>query len=354
VSDDQPMEPRRISQHVVDVRWIEQVLAELRWRLKPDGETGEAAEHAAAEARASVLNLVAVARTSAEQTKVAETLRRLSVHHPSRTLILLAQHKRTSLKLDATVSAQSSLVSGHRISVEQVLLHAHGLVAEHLASTIAPLLIPDLPVMLWWPGRPEFESRLFNELTDLCDRLIVDTDVLDPGDFPALVDVARRRRRRCAIGDFNWARLMPWRELAAQFFDPAPMRPWLAAMNGVTVWSGGQGSTTQARLLAGWARSRLAAAGVEVRTSLHEVEGEAPGVAGMTLFSQTDGRTAQFTIAREPAGLLETEVHLGEQEYSGQTVRLAPKDEAALLAMELVIPGHDRVYEEALAAASRL
>ncbi len=354
MSVDRSAETGPISQQVVDVRWIEQVLAELRCRLKPDGETGEAAEHAAAEARASVLNLVAVARTAAEQTKVAETIGRLSVHHPSRTLILLAQHKRTSLKLDATVSAQSSLVSGHRISMEQVLLHAHGPLAEHLASTVAPLLIPDLPVMLWWPGRPEFESRLFNELTNLCDRLIVDTDLLHARDFPALVHVARRRRAGCAIGDFNWARLMPWRELAAQFFDPTPMRPWLATMNGVTVWSVGQGSTTQARLLAGWARSRLAAAGVEVRTRLHEVEGEAPGVAGMTLSAQADGRTAQFTIARKAASLLVTEVRLGEQEYPGQTVRLAPKDEAALLAMELVIPGHDRVYEEALAAASRL
>ncbi len=354
MSVDRSAETGPISQQLVDVRWIEQVLAELRWRLKPDGETGEAAEHAAAEARASVLNLVAVARTSAEQSHVAETLGRLSIHHPSRSLILLAQNERRSLKLDATVSAQSSLVSGHRISMEQVLLHAHGPVAEHLASTVAPLLIPDLPVMLWWPGRPEFESRLFNELADLCDRLIVDTDVLDPRDFPALLEVARRRRAGCAIGDFNWARLMPWRELSAHFFDPPPMRTWLAGLNGVTVWSGGNGSTTQARLLAGWTRSRLAAAGIEVRTDLHEVQGDAPGVAGVTLSAQADGRTAQFTIARKPAGLLATDVRLGEQQYTGQTVRIAPKDGAALLAMELVIPGHDHVYEEALATACRL
>ena len=345
----------QVSRDGVDIRWVENVLADLRWRLKPDGEIGEAAEHEAAEARASVLNLVAVARTSAEQAHVAEVLGHLSVHHPSRTLILLAQQERTNLKLDATVSAQASPVSGHRISAEQVFLHAHGPVAEHLASVVAPLLIPDLPVMLWWPGRPEFESQLFNDLADLCDRLIVDTDVLDPAtDFAALIQVARRRRGSCAIGDFNWARLLAWRELAAQFFDPEPMRRWFSAMRGGTVCSGGEGTSAQGRLVAGWLQRRLAAAGVDVPASLqHDPEPE-PGLVKVTMDAEERGEMARFTISRKPEGRLMTEVRIGDQEYPGRMVRLPPKDEATLLAMELVLPGHDRVYEDALAAAARL
>src|SRR5438445_6751405 len=100
----------------------------------------------------------------------------LSTHHPSRTLILLAQEERQAVKLEASVSAQTRTDSGHRVTTEQVLLHAHGQVAAHLASLVSPLLVPAVPVMLLWPAPPDFDSQLFNELADLCDRLVVDTD----------------------------------------------------------------------------------------------------------------------------------------------------------------------------------
>ncbi len=344
-----------VTTHRVDIQSIEHALAELRWRLKPDGEEGEAAEHTAAEARASVLNLVAVVRSEDERRWIADVLERLSVHHPSRTLVLLAEQERAPLTLEGTVSAKSSLTGGHRIVTEQVLLHACGPVAEHLASIVGPLLIADLPVMLWWPGRPPFGTELFDELADICDRLIVDTNGLDSRDFPLLLDVARRRLACCAIGDFNWARLLPWRELAAQFFDPPLMCAQLFSMKGLTVWSGAEGSDAQARLLAGWVQSRLAAAGVEVPAEVHADQAEAPGVARLMLYTAEEGESmARFTIARQPGGCLTTAIRVGEEESLGQTVAIAPRDPAELLAMELTIIGHDGVYEDALAAASRV
>ena len=44
----------------VDVHAIQDELEQVRWGLHENGEFSEAAEHAAAEARASVLNLIAV------------------------------------------------------------------------------------------------------------------------------------------------------------------------------------------------------------------------------------------------------------------------------------------------------
>ena len=335
---------------VVDVHAIEEELARIRWKQRREGE-GEAAEHAAAEARANVLNLIAVVESDDEVGAVSRVLDGLSVHHPSRTLLLLAQPDRSALKLEAQVSTLTRQESGRAVTSERVFLHAHGQVARHLASLVSPLLIPDLPVMLWWPKRPHFGSELFRELADLCDRLVVDTeDGFEDRDLVHLLEVARRRHARCAIGDFNWARLMPWRHLAAQFFDADANRARLPYAQGVNVTCG-EGRTIQARLLAGWIRSRLAAIGLEVPYEVRQDDGMEPGVCRFMLYTGGPPGPARFTIVRQ-RGRLTTEVRLGDREQAGRTVRVEPRKAEDLLAIELMLPGHDVLYEDALAAAA--
>jgi glucose-6-phosphate dehydrogenase assembly protein OpcA len=343
----------RVVGQFFDVRAIEQELADLRWRLRPDGQTGEAAEHAAAEARANTINLIAVARSSAEERRVSQTLERMSVHHPSRTLILLAQEDRGAPKLEATVSSFTDVSAGRRVANEQVLIHAHGQVAEHLASIVAPLLVPDLPVMLWWLGTPKFDSRLFNELADLCDRLIIDSDdAVDPArDFSRLLHVAKRRTARIAVGDFNWARLLPWRQVITQFFDPPTVRDQLRRIESVEAWSGAGGTDVQARLLAGWLQSRLAGLGVTV-TRVLKTEPDAP-VGLQRLEIRGHGGQTRFTVKGRPNECLVTDMAIDGHAYPERTVRIGTRDPADLLAVEMVESGHDRTYEEALAAAGR-
>lgn len=341
----------QVVSHVTELQSIEQELAQLRWRLRPDGESGEAAEHAAAEARASVLNLVAVARTAEAERQIAQTLDRLSVQCPSRTLVLLAQPERAAPKLEATITARMSLLGASRVTTEQVQLHAHGTTAAHLASIVGPLLIPDLPVVLWWPGRPEFGTRLLDELADLCDRMIVDTEELDPRrDFRMLLDIARRDSCRCAIGDFSWARILPWRDLIAQLFDPPALRPALRSVKGITARFGAAGSDVQARLLAGWVRSRLATLGVSAVVDRRSDAAEPPGLSQLTL-SVEGNRTGQFRIQRAAGGHLVTTIRLGDQDYPGHTVGTLSREAADLLGQQLTVTGQDPIYEEALAAA---
>src|SRR5437870_13431044 len=146
-------------QAFVDVHAIQEELEQVRWGLHSDSELSEAAQHAAKEARASVLNLIAVVGNEAEKDSVIQVLDRLSVTNPSRTLILLAQHTKDADKLEAQVSAQDRPDSVHRVTTERVILHAHGEPARHLASLVTPLLISDIPVVLWWPGGPQFRSE---------------------------------------------------------------------------------------------------------------------------------------------------------------------------------------------------
>ncbi|HYM50223.1 MAG TPA: glucose-6-phosphate dehydrogenase assembly protein OpcA [Candidatus Limnocylindrales bacterium] len=336
---------------VVDVHAIEEELAQVRWKQRREGE-GDAAEHAAAEARANVLNLIAVVESERDVDQVSRVLDGLAVHHPSRTLMLLAQPDRSALKLEAKVTTQTQQDGPRVINSERVFLHAHGRVARHLASLVTPLLIPDLPVMLWWPRRPDFETELFRELADLCDRLVVDTDDgFETADLFRLLDVARRRHARCAVGDFTWARLMPWRHLTAQFFDVAAHRERLAHIRGVSVVSG-EGRPMQCRLLAGWIRSRMRKVGLEVPWDLRQDPALESGISQFMIYTAGPDQPARFSIIRQRGNRLSTEVRIGDQEQVGRTVRVQPRKAEDLLAIELTLPGHDILYEEALAAAA--
>jgi glucose-6-phosphate dehydrogenase assembly protein OpcA len=338
----------------VDVRAIQEELDQVRWGMHEDGERGEAAEHAAAEARASVLNLITVVGDEAQLGEVSSVLDRLSVTNPSRTLILLAQHTREADKLEAEVSAQERTESGHRVSSERVILHAHGEPARHLASLATPLLIPDLPVILWWPGRPQFDNPLFNDLCELADRLVVDTDGgFDDADLTRLLEVSRRRQARASIGDLNWARLIAWRHVAAQFFDMPGMLPRLELIQGVSIFHGSDGSTAQARLLGGWIRSRMATVGIEVPLEFRLDDSHDHGVCRFLIYSGGDHGPARFSISRLRGGRLSTQIRLGDHELAERTVRLESRSAEELLSIELTLPGHDVLFEDALDAALR-
>ena len=335
----------------VDVHAIQEELDQVRWGLHANGE-GEAAQHAAAEARASVLNLITVVGNEAGLGAVSRVLDGLSVTNPSRTLILLAQHTREADKLEAEVSAQERTESGHRVSTERVILHAHGEPARHLASLAAPLLIPDLPVILWWPGRPDFENSLFTDLCQLADRLVVDTDEgFDDADLTRLLEVARRQKARASIGDLNWARLIAWRHVAAQFFDMPGMLARLAHIRGVSIFHGHDGSTAQARLLGGWVRSRMATVGIDVPLEFRVDESFEHGICRFLIYTGGDDGPARFSLTRLRGNRLSTQVRLGDQDLAHRTVRLESREPEELLGIELTMPGHDVLFEEALSAA---
>jgi glucose-6-phosphate dehydrogenase assembly protein OpcA len=338
-------------QNFVDVHAIQEELEQVRWGLHENGEFTEAAQHAANEARASVLNLIAVVANEAEKDSVISVLDRLSVTNPSRTLILLAQHTKDADKLEAQVSAQDRTESGHRVTTERVILHAHGEPARHLASLVTPLLISDIPVVLWWPGGPQFDHPLFDDLCQLADRLVVDTDVgFGPADLRRLLQVARRERASASIGDLNWARLIAWRHLAAQAFDMPGMLSRLAQIQGVSIHHGRDGSTAQATLLGGWIRSRMATVGIDVPVEVRLDDSFEHGICRFAIYSGGQ-EPARFTVNRLRGGRLSLEIQLGDQELARRTVRLESRPPAELLGIELTLPGHDVLFEEALVAA---
>jgi len=330
-------------------------------------------------ARASVLNLVVYAEREVHARRSARVVSHLALRHPSRAVVILADERAytgPSLALHCLVPSAGEF---EQVSYEQVLAHVHGDYDERVASVVIPLLVPDLPVFVWWTGTPRCETRHFNDLVDLADRLIVDSaDFARPD--RTLPEIARLVRHRSAVTDLNWARLTAWRELVAQFFDVPAWRPFLDAITGVRVgfavdMDGREIHPSQALLVVGWLASRLGWRQVEslapseaggllfrvaradgapimLRVRPRFERGLEEGdVSGLRIQAARGGETAEFVLKRAPDERHVTAtVIVGGVRRATRIVPLPPLGIEQLLGEELTIAGSDRVYEDALAA----
>ncbi len=216
------------------VRAIEAHLAQL-WTDHPTGDDPTVTEKGLQHARATVLNLIVMVPDELEAARVVETMTGLGVRHPSRAIVLAADPKADGPALSAGITAHCHLGVDARepICYEVVVLTVRGEAAEHLAGLVAPLLIHDLPTHVWWPGDPPFSDPIFDQLVEMSDRVVVDSN-----EFVDLLHGLRRLttlRRRSGVGDLAWRRLAWWQELTAEFFDAPRFRRYLPNLNRLAI-----------------------------------------------------------------------------------------------------------------------
>jgi glucose-6-phosphate dehydrogenase assembly protein OpcA len=343
-------------------------------------------------ARASVLNLIVTVPSEASADRVVATMLGLGFRHPSRAIVLVAHPDAAGASLDASVSAHCHAFQGdEQVCYEEVVLTVRGESAAHLNGIVAPLLIHDLPTLVWWPGDPPFADPIFDQLVELGDRLIIDSS-----DFSELLVGFRRLatlRRRSGIGDLSWKRLGWWQELTAQFFDAPRFRRYLPNLNRVVIKYAlpplsGAGPTAapddpvpgvaspiaQAMLYASWVASRLdwkryatvepleqgrLALTLEGRYAMVDLRIEGvptDGVPSGDLLSvrlRAHGETgaAEFIVDRDGD---EAIVASNADGMTAQLrrVRMELPSESELLALSLMTDRHDEVYEAALRAAA--
>ena len=230
-----------------------------------------------------------------------DVLTGLAARHPSRTIVLFPQSGDGGLEGD--VCSESFPITENRvICTDTIRIRLHGTSAEHPASVVEPLLIPDLPVFLRWRGLPAFDSSAFDELMDVVDRLIVDST--EWPDLPNPYEKFAEIFDRVAVSDIAWARTSRWRPMLASLW------PGIADVERIKV----TGTAAQACLLAGWLCSRLGRS-IELE---HEPSDRLVGV-------EIDGEPAPFPPGDPPL----------------------PAD---LLSDELDKLSRDRVYEAAVRA----
>ncbi|HEX8941426.1 MAG TPA: glucose-6-phosphate dehydrogenase assembly protein OpcA, partial [Candidatus Limnocylindrales bacterium] len=119
---------------------------------------------------------------------------------------------------------------------EMIYVTAGGETGRHLGAIVVPLLIHDLPVMLWWPAEPEWRSEQARALLRVTDRLVVDGSGW-PGDgLERLVGMARvAREEHLVVADFGLVRQARWREAIASVFDLPEFQPFLRAVDRIVI-----------------------------------------------------------------------------------------------------------------------
>jgi glucose-6-phosphate dehydrogenase assembly protein OpcA len=192
----------------------EKILRDLRdlWaQLAKDQET------AGGVIRACAMTLIAIAEDDPDAEKVRQTLGVLMHDHPSRAIVLRANE---GAEMEARVFAECWMPFGRdqQICAEGIEITADAANLGDLAQLLLPLIVPDLPVVLWCRGPRFFSTRYFDPLFPLAGKIIADSAVAPNarGAIAVLKELKSRGRR---VADLTWTRLTGWREALAHLLD---------------------------------------------------------------------------------------------------------------------------------------
>ncbi|MFC5910715.1 glucose-6-phosphate dehydrogenase assembly protein OpcA [Streptacidiphilus monticola] len=245
-----------------------------------------------------------------------------SMEHPCRIVTVVRRpgrspRARAEARLDAEVIVGAETGSG-----ESVVLRLHGELAGKAESVVLPLLLPDAPVVVWWPDEAP-DDPAGDPLGKLAQRRITDSyNAADPLAFLAV------HAESYAPGDTDlaWTRLTLWRSLLSAALDQSR-----ATVTGATVEC--ERDNASAELLASWLGQRL---GVPVS----RVTTEGPLITRVSLATEN----GDISIDR-PEGPVANFAMPGQTD---RVVALKIRPTSELIAEELRRLDPDTAYAEAL------
>ncbi|MFJ5119297.1 glucose-6-phosphate dehydrogenase assembly protein OpcA [Kitasatospora sp. NPDC088548] len=245
-----------------------------------------------------------------------------SREHPSRTLAVIKRagrspRARAETRLDAEILAGSDAGSG-----ETVILRMHGELVAHAQSVVLPLLLPDAPVVVWWPeNSPAHPAQ--DPLGSIAQRRITDAVTAE-----SPVGQLAQRAQSYTPGDTDlaWTRITGWRSMLAAALDQRPARITSAVVEG-------ESYNPSVELLGLWLHNRL-------HVPVERVVTGGPGITAVHL------RTADGDITLDrPDGLMGTLSMPGSPD---RQVALKRRETSELIAEELRRLDPDDIYATAV------
>lgn len=371
----------------VDVDKIEKELASM-WSSASDpkdGESNKAGSGGAGVTRACALNLIVYTTPTDDRNQLEELLSQVNEQHPGRTLILVADRETKEAGLEAYVSMRCRLMggAGKQICGEQVTIEARGPMVETAATAVAPLLVPDVPVYVWWKDIPHYDDQLFDRMAQMADRIVIDSAAFDHpyDDLARLTEMIADQSRQLRFSDLNWGRLTSWRTLLASFWDVPAYRPLLDKIDRATIEYRPSSVApneigTTALLLAGWLSARLGwelvANGIRLSEGKAECElraGDRQIVLSLvrdqaaerndrmisSVTVAVEKEAAAFSVALRANGTkLETEARIGTEHSLGRVLGYETRSDADRVSRELAFLSRDTIYEEAMIRTAQL
>ena len=242
-----------------------------------------------------------------------------SRQHPCRIIAVVIGNKRGQSRIDAQIR-----VGGDAGASEVVVLRLYGALTDHGRSVVIPLLLPDSPVVAWWPtDAPVHVAQ--DPIGSMAQRRITDAA---ESKSPRATLKSRAEAYTRGDTDLAWTRVTLWRGLLAAALDQPPFEPVIEA----TVTGGSDSPSTD--LLAAWlaltlrcpvrrARSRTGTGMVSVRLERR---------SGAIDLVRPDGSIATLSQPGQPV----------------RRISLARRATAECLADELRRLDPDEIYEETI------
>jgi glucose-6-phosphate dehydrogenase assembly protein OpcA len=243
-----------------------------------------ARRRAGSPAMGMIMTLVIVADED-EAGEAMAVARSASREHPARILGVVMGDRRGAARVDAQVGIGSGL------SGERALIRLSGEVTRYPQSVVLPLLLPDSPVVVWWPGRAP-DDPAADPLGQLGTRRITDA-----ASVPS--SKARAMLTQCSSyapgnTDLAWTRITGWRALLAAALDQHPGKVLSASVTGERV-------SPSADLLTAWLGDRL-------KCDVTRKNSQGPGITEVVLstkqgdvtISRYDGRLATLSSPNQP------------------------------------------------------
>jgi glucose-6-phosphate dehydrogenase assembly protein OpcA len=244
----------------------------------------EARRAAGSPAMGMVLTLVIVVPDE-DAEKALAAAREAAKEHPSRLLGVILGTSQGRSEIAAEIRA------GQGTAGETALIRLSGEVVDHPESVVLPLLLPDSPVVVWWPTKAP-KSTAEDPLGRLGTRRITDTAQVPTRRAKAMLE-------QCATyapgnTDLAWTRITPWRALLAAALEQVD-----AKVTGITVAA--EQISPSADLLCAWLVDRL-------RAPVTRKPSQGPGITEATLTTKKgdisivrgDGRLATLSVPGQP------------------------------------------------------
>lgn len=256
-----------------------------------------------------------------EEEEAIRAANEASREHPMRVLVVARRTPDEAIAEEPGLDAEIR-VGGDAGASEVVLLRCHGEVGDHLVGLVQGLLLPDAPIVAWWPRfMPERPASA--QLGAIAQRRITDSArQADP----------RKALRTLAKGyspgdtDLAWTRATNWRAHLAAVLDQPPFEPVLAAR------VSGEIDSPSVHLMAAWL-GLLLQVPVEISSRVDGPIGSS-GLSAVTLTRASGDAT--LTRIRASTGLLsipgqpEHEValsHRGLQDQLAEELRRLDPDD---------------------------
>ena len=249
--------------------------------------------------------------------------RTASREHPARVLGVILGDGRGAARVDAQVGIGSGWTG------ETAMIRLRGEVTKHSESVVVPLLLPDSPVVVWWPTRAP-ENPAEDALGQLARRRITDAAATTRNRAKAMLTQCRNY----APGntDLAWTRITSWRALLAAALDQEPGKVLSASVTAERI-------SPSADLLQAWLTDRL-------RTTVDRRTSDGPGITSVVLetragpisIERLDGKLATLAVPGQP----------------DRPVALKRREIAELLAEELRHLDPDDVYAGTVRRLARM